>query len=233
LHSYPASNTQYSQKYTKIAGYQSSGNDIANASYGNATVQSCETTCNNNEDCAGFSFINDVCYPKNSGMYPNGEKQVNSQSDLYIRDKIPITTPTGVSSKVNNIDSILYQNYTAGGELENSYGLSNATTSQKTQLSALQDKLNLITSQINGYTDKFSSGTNSFNNQSNKNMEGLGDYLKDFKKTNNTIKNINALTVENILNDSDITVLQKNYEYLFWSILAAGTVLITMNISKN
>lgn len=231
LHSYPASNTQYSQKYTKIAGYQSSGNDIANASYGNATVQSCETTCNNNEDCAGFSFINDVCYPKNSGMYPNGEKQVNSQSDLYIRGKTPITTPTGVSSKVNNIDSILYQNYTDGGELDNSYGLANATTSQKTQLSALQDKLNLLTSQINGYTDKFSSGTNSLNNQSNKNMEGLGEYLKDFKKTNNNIKNINTGTVENILNDSDITVLQKNYEYLFWSILAAGTVLITMNMS--
>ena len=111
--------------------------------------------------------------------------------------------------------------------------MANATTSQKTQLSALQDKLNLLTSQINGYTDKFSSGTNSLNNQSNKNMEGLGEYLKDFKKTNNNIKNINTGTVENILNDSDITVLQKNYEYLFWSILAAGTVLITMNMSKN
>jgi hypothetical protein len=89
----------------------------------------------------------------------------------------------------------------------------------------------MLTSQINGYTNKFSSGTDSLNNQSSKNMEGLGDYLKDYKKTNTTIKNFNT-NIENILNDSDITVLQKNYDYLFWSILAAGTVLITMNITK-
>ena len=62
-------------------------------------------------------------------------------------------------------------------------------------------------------------------------MEGLGDYLKDYKNTNTNIKNFNT-NIENILNDSDITVLQKNYDYLFWSILAAGTVLITMNIAK-
>jgi len=35
-----------------------------------------------------------------------------------------------------------------------------------------------------------------------------------------------------ILNDSDIVVLQKNYSYLFWTILATGTVLVTMNIAK-
>ena len=39
-------------------------------------------------------------------------------------------------------------------------------------------------------------------------------------------------SVDNILNDSDITVLQENYAYLFWSILAVGTVLVTMNVSK-
>jgi hypothetical protein len=89
----------------------------------------------------------------------------------------------------------------------------------------------MLTSQMNGYTNQFSTGTESLNSQSSKNMEGLGDYLKDFKKTNNNIKNFNT-NIENILNDSDITVLQKNYDYLFWSILAAGTVLITMNIAK-
>ena len=36
-----------------------------------------------------------------------------------------------------------------------------------------------------------------------------------------------------MLQDSDIDVLQKNYEYLLWSILAAGSVLVAMNITKN
>ena len=56
---------------------------------------------------------------------------------------------------------------------------------------------------------------------------------KKIQKICNNIKDFNSPNVENILNDSDITVLQKNYNYLFWSILATGTVLVTMNISSN
>jgi hypothetical protein len=63
------------------------------------------------------------------------------------------------------------------------------------------------------------------------NVSGLDEYLTDLKKTNVKIKNFNT-NVDNILNDSDIIILQKNYEYLFWSILAVGTLLISMNVVK-
>ena len=36
-----------------------------------------------------------------------------------------------------------------------------------------------------------------------------------------------------IVRDSDINILKENYNYYFWSILAVGTVLVTMNITKN
>ena len=39
--------------------------------------------------------------------------------------------------------------------------------------------------------------------------------------------------IDNILKDSDIVVLQKNYDYLFWSIIATATVLISINVVKN
>ena len=32
---------------------------------------------------------------------------------------------------------------------------------------------------------------------------------------------------------NNISVLQKNYEYLLWSILTAGAVIVTMNISRS
>jgi hypothetical protein len=232
LHSYPNNNLQYSNIYTTYKGNDSIGNDIYGASYGNATVEQCQTTCNSNPKCAGFAFSNNVCYPKTSSMFPNGNLQNNPNVNLYTRNKAPINPPIGVPGTVVNIDSILYDNYKNGGTLANSYGLANATSVQKEQISQLQSKLNLLTSQINGYTNKFSSGTESLNSQSSKNIKGLGDYLNNFKNTNNNIKNLNSANIENILNDSDITVLQKNYDYLFWSILATGTVLITMNIAK-
>jgi hypothetical protein len=78
-------------------------------------------------------------------------------------------------------------------------------------------------------TGKFDSGTNQAQTQSQMNVEGIQEYLQGLESTNSQINNFNT-NVERILSDSDIVVLQKNYDYLFWSILAAGTVLITMNI---
>ena len=231
LHSYPSGNINFSNTYTSYIGIDSTGNDISGAAYGNATVEKCQTTCNSNPQCAGFAFSNNVCYPKTSSMFPNGAQQVNKNVNLYTRNKAPINPPIGVPGTVVNIDSIIYDNYKNGGDIGKSYGLSNATSTQKQQLEQLQSKLNMLTSQMNGYTNKFTTGTDSLNSQSTKNMEGLGDYLKDFKKTNNNIKSFNT-NEENILNDRDITVLQKNYDYLFWSILAVGSVLVTMNITK-
>ena len=231
-YSYPSNNIGFSNTYTSYTGFDSPGNDISGASYGNATIEQCQSSCNSNPECAGFAFSNNVCYPKTSAMLTNGARQINKNVNLYTRNKSPIKPPIGVPGTVVNIDSILYDNYKDGGNIGSSYGLANATTAQKQQLEQMQSKLNLLTSQINGYTNKFSSGNDSLNSQSSKNLEGLGDYLKDFKKTTDGIKNFDATNIENILKDSDITVLQKNYDYLFWSILAAGTVLVTMNIAK-
>jgi len=232
-HSYPANNIQYSDVYTVYNGIDSGGNDIPGAAYGNTTVEQCQSTCNSNQECAGFTFSNNVCYPKTASMFPNGTMKVNKNVNLYSRNKAPINPPIGVPGTVINIDSIMYDNYKNGDNIGKSYGLANATSTQKQQLEQLHSRLNLLTSQINGYTNKFTSGTDSLNNQSSKNLKGLGDYFKNFKLTNNNIKDFNSPNIENILNDSDITVLQKNYDYLFWTILATGTVLVTMNISSN
>jgi hypothetical protein len=165
-------------------------------------------------------------------MYPNGARELNPDFNLFIRGKKPISPPIGAPSTVNNVDSISYQNYVNGGNIGKKYGLANATSSQKQQLDQLQTRMNLLTSQINQMTGKFDSGTNKAQTQSQTNVEGIQEYLQGLESTNSQINNFNT-NVERILSDSDIVVLQKNYDYLFWSILATGTVLITMNIIKN
>ena len=47
-----------------------------------------------------------------------------------------------------------------------------------------------------------------------------------------TVSNNDISGIQRIVQESDIVVLQKNFEYLFWSILAAGTVIVAMNIAK-
>ena len=92
--------------------------------------------------------------------------------------------------------------------------------------------LNLLASQLSSYTTDFGEGSYQAAAQSQTNVTGIQDYLQGIQTTNKTIKNMNTTNIENILKDSDIVVLQKNYDYLFWSILAVGTVLVAMNVNK-
>jgi hypothetical protein len=55
--------------------------------------------------------------------------------------------------------------------------------------------------------------------------------------TSNNANEANMINVsnniQNMLNDSDIATLQKNYSYILLSILAAASVLVAMNVIKN
>jgi len=233
LHAYPDTNRKYTNSYTIFNGMDSAGNDIANASYSNTTVERCQTTCNAMNDCAGFTFSNNTCYPKNSEMYPNGARKINNESTLYIKNQVPKTMPNGVPSTTNTIDTVAYQKYVNGGGLSNSYGLAaNMSSSQKQKLSELQDKIKLLSSQISNLNGELNSDNYSVTQQTLKNMKGLGTYTEKLVNTKNQISGFNANNMDNIVEDSDITVLQQNYNYLFWSILATGTILVSMNVMK-
>jgi hypothetical protein len=233
LHTYPASNTSYSNTYTQFAG-NASGNDIGGASFSSATVANCQTACNSNAECGGFVFdnVNNICYPKTNQMYPNSSIIVDGVNTTYVREKMPTNPPIGVSNSTNNTDSIYYSNYVNGGPVGNNYGLSKITSTQKQKLDQLQTKMNLLSSQINGFTNKFENGTNAAQDQAKKNVAGIKEYLTGIKNSDRKAINFDT-TYENILVDSDINVLKQNYNYLFWSVLAAGSLIVTMNVVKN
>lgn len=238
LYSYPVNNQSYSTTYSVINGIGATDADIQGATLSNTTVDACKTACNMNSSCAGFNMSQNgtACSLKTKDMYPFGGKSyATSTGDLYVRNRIPSSPPIGVSNTTNTIDSVRYQNYTSGGTIGSKYGMPNLTETQKQQLSQLQTKMDLLTKQINDYTGKFGTGAYNVEKQSSQNYEGIQDYLKNLNGTHTDIENTAKNTSENITNilkESDIVVLQKNYEYLFWSILATGAVLISMTIVK-
>jgi hypothetical protein len=233
LHAYPSSNSKNTNSYTTFTGMDSNGNDIPNASYGKATVQQCQATCNAMNNCSGFAFSNNVCYPKNSGMYPNGSRQLNPQVDLYMRNAVPKNTPIGVQSNTNSINTISYKNFVNGGSFAGAYGLAaNISPTQQKQLEHLEDRIKLLSQQMAKSNDTLNSDNYSVTNQTLKNMQGLGNYVGQMVNTKSQIQQFNKNNMDNIVEDSDITVLQQNYNYLFWSILATGTVLVSMNMLK-
>ena len=239
LYTYPSSNVKYTNDYKKYPGKDSSGYDIPGAAYGGATIDQCKQSCIGTTDCAGFAFdtSNSVCYPKNANMYPKGNIQNLSHIDLYVRGKTMRNPPYGASKNMNNIDSVEYEKYIKGGEFPSSFGLTNISSVQKQQLDQLETKLNLLSNQMVNSTGKFSNGENLVNNRISSNTETIegfqsGDnYLTQLKDIRAEIKNFDIKHMENILDDSNINVLKENYRYMLWSILALGTVMISMNVS--
>ena len=233
LHAYPSDNKQVTNSYTTFINTNSDGNDIPNATSGSSTVEQCQAICSDNPECYGFTFDtrndSNICTLKTSETYPVSEKQLLNGVNLFIKNMQPSIVPIGVSNNTNNTDSITYKNYVNGGEIGNEYGLANITSVEKQQLEQLQIRLNILSNQISRQTNSFKNNDSMINNQGVKNMFGLGTYLNEIDNTNKKIIGFSN-NIENILNDSDIVVLQENYNYLFWSILAAGTVLLSMNI---
>jgi hypothetical protein len=122
-----------------------------------------------------------------------------------------------------------------GGELTNVYGLDSIYgmgNQNKQEMERLEIKLHVLSKQISKLTGQFNEGSDEVRYQSEKNVSEIDEYVKDIQSTNNKIKSVTTRGLQNILEDSDIIVLQKNYEYLFWSILASGVVLLSMNIIK-
>jgi hypothetical protein len=234
LYPYPDSSLGLSNDYSSYTNFSSAGNDISGKSFSNATVDSCKSACNDLKNCYGFDFdkSNNVCYPKDNKMYPKGTKTSNSSVDLYVRKPKITKPPTGVTDKILNIDSLIYENYPKSDkEMESSYGLSNANSVEKQQLDQLKTRLDQISQELADNTGSLNSDEIKVENQSTLQTQSIGNYLKEYKNTNNKIKNY-ASNMNGIVRDSDINVLKENYNYYFWSILAVGTVLVTMNITK-
>ena len=234
LTEYSSDNVKLGNNYTTVKNFDSPGYDIPGSMYGAATVDQCKSTCNGKPDCYGFVFdnTNKVCFPKTSQMYPyGGSFRPLSGVDTYVRGKEPINTPLGISNIIKNIDTVLFRNYIKSNSNEEYHGLSKATELEKQKIAELQVKLDTLSSRISQLSNNFSSYFKSAQTQSKTNTGGLDDYLSDLESTNEQIALENT-SMTRILNDSDIVVLQKNYSYLFWTILATGTVLVTMNIAK-
>lgn len=153
---------------------------------------------------------------------------IDQDSKLHTIEGFDGSTTSDVSG---NIDSNTYDNYDYSEDGDIPDGLANATETQKQQLDQLQSRLKLLASQISGYTGNYTTGLQETQQQLNANTQGIQTYLNEIENINDKIKRYDS-NIDNVLNDSDIVVLQKNYDYLFWTILATGSVLVAMNVMK-
>ena len=242
LYPYPSSNITNSNTYSSIINNTNiDGNDIPDAAVTNVSIDKCIEVCNKYDDCNAFVYDtngpNAVCLPKNvnqTDLYSTSKLKPTNNSYLYIRDKKPRNVPTGVSDKVFNVNSLAYNNYNNTGKIPESGGLANFIGPQKSNISSLQNNINLMSNELGNNVD-------SIQTRVLKPIEGFEgsrlfyDNIRESEQNIRKSKKIEKImpNIDNMLNDSNIVTLQENYSYMLWSILALGTVILAVKLKNN
>lgn len=251
LKRYPDSMVGFTNDYQIYKNTDSVGNDISSIT--TSVENDCQTGCNNNVDCAGYVYdpTTSMCWLKNRNQF---KKQSNNSSILGIRNP-KLKSSNTCSSKIINVDTIQYGNYVKGYEMtkETECNVSLGYQEDQIKLDKLENDLYLLGEDIiskmeNLYNqdkkiyEKMHTNEEEFNKnlekyktinmkikkennlQSNSNVEGMENYTNS--------KNLNMNDLNGMLSDTDLRVLQENYSYILWGILAVGLLTITINTMK-
>jgi len=274
---YPSSLLSKSNQYQLLNDFDSAGNDIQQIET-SSKEQGCIDACNTNGDCSGFVYqpSGNLCYLKNSSMYPAGEKQFYANSGIILGIRKPeiLSSVSGSCSKtIVDVDSIQYDHYSKGDLMTSDTicGASIVLDEDKTHLTDLQNSMLSVGNQIADQTNNLYTKNNDIYNIMSQNSVQFNKNVDQYKQNDNKIKselnlpgkfhtnnsknnknnknntNVNkregmqnrsteyTLTMNDVngmLSDTDIRVLQENYSYIFWSILAVGLLTVTINQIK-
>jgi len=189
-----------------------------------------------------------MCWIKNQNMYPKGNITNYPGLNLGIR-KPSLKNPPTCNNEITDVDTIRYADYIQSDTMTPETQCNASLVSQsdqanfdniKNQLAILgQDIASKMTNlynqdsqiykKLNTNEVQFKKDVEKYNNiniqirqelelQSNNNIEGM----------------LNMNDINGMLSNTDIVVLEENYKYIFWGVLAIGIVTITVNLmNKN
>lgn len=248
LREYPDSMIGFTNDYQIYQNTDSTGNDISTLTVSDEA--GCQKACNNNAECAGYVYqgSSQTCWLKNRGVYPKGEKQYNNAVNLGIRHPA-LKGSTTCSNKINNIDSIQYDNYIKGSPMTSDTQCSTPIVSQEDKLAYdnIQSQLITLGQDIAAKMEDLYNRDKNIYSKLKTNETQFKKDIEQYKLTNLKIKqqfsnlqsnniegmqNLNMNDINGMLSDSDMRVLQENYSYIMWSILAIGIVTVTINTIK-
>jgi hypothetical protein len=219
MHLYDNKDVEFDTTYSRLVGIQ-----IPSITTSKIEAQ-CKSACDNSASCAGYSYGLNKCNIFEDADIQKGNMTSDSNYYTDLKNKKPKTTRTnvGISNKVVGISSNKYTNYVGGTTYsQDKYGWTQPNVSSSgidTEVKNIVDKK----------YDKNSSKVQNRYDANNKYYEGFStkDKIKELEEETKRTDNY-----DKIVNDSDIVVLQRNSSFLLWSILAVGTVVVSMSVVR-
>jgi len=256
-HLYPTDMLGYSNNYTIYPNFDTVGNDIAITNSGEiGGIEQCKVACNSNSECAGFVWSPDdtanPCQLKNSNMFPKSPRVTNNIRSMYVRRPKILDNGMMCNKEIVDIDSLRYARYDQGSAMtENAIWCRDTVISDavKARIKDLESRLVLKGQEIAAkIKELFDRDKTIFDNMDINNdelkkkillykritMDKNNKNLKPMPLNGNNMKegmqNLNMNDVNGMLADTDIIILQENYSYVLWSVLAVGLLTVTINM---
>ena len=107
---------------------------------------------------------------------------------------------------------------------------------QENVLSQLEDRLNLLSQQINTNTSLSNINTQNVNSESSHIDIDIKKYISEYDEIKEKLKEYSKTTnknVSNILKDSDLVVKSQNYTYLLYAILLLGVAIVALKVMNS
>ena len=230
---YPSSMIQYgtSNTYTSLLNVDSPGNDI---SYFNLNKQDCEKKCNENIDCYGYVSRSNQCWLKNKNVfsYMNKDGSITPYNGNELNIKDPqILNNDSCPKNIKKINSLEWDNYNKSKEIMN---MDTTCRLDKINRELIEEKnqkenvLNWITSQLSKGLSSFMTTNKTMTQQMETEHDVMNNNISLYDELNKKyvkMSNVDQTNLNNILANSQITVLQSRYFYVLWVILAIAIII--------
>jgi hypothetical protein len=226
-----------SKKFTVIKNADSPGNDIGSPITG-VSMGDIETFASETNGCVGFVYDknSNIGYLK-SKIAATNSLELSHTRDIYLMIPSIAALPTGVNPNIHEIDSVLYEHYPKGAQMTQDYkpSLIIMNEVQKAQLGQLYDSLNLVANQMKTFTDKLKARGVHVSDQIVQNSSFINTGALELDAVNEKIKQNSTRDLEvynQILNDNQLLAMSQNYNYMIWTIIALGMVIVTVNATR-
>jgi hypothetical protein len=223
LFTYDQKDVEFDSSYTNLTRVKTP----SSATPSNTTGAACKITCDRSASCVGYSYNTSLqtCNILTETDVKSGMMTSDSNYYTMIKKKKPKTTRTnvGISNTVVEVGSKQYTNYLQG------------TTYKPDRVGWEQtdDDSSNINSKAQEIIDKkYDTKSSQLQAQYKKNNADYRNTSRQQGRYDLIQKSINTDNYDKIVNDSDVVALQQNSTYLMWSILAVGTVLVSISVVR-
>lgn len=246
LQNFSADNLTMSNNYLQVPNYNNPGTsyNLSTDTSSYKTAALCQAACSTNSSCYGYSFTPSTasCQLKGSAITGDIGGPAVPGTSLYIRQQMKTNSTSNATP--NQVASTQMQNYNPGQTYQGNdpNNIKSILQDKRNQLSEIQEEINELMQELvqceknsNTYSPAPSSGNQQYkyhNGSLNYIFNEMDRYQNQINTNEQQQNGVNGPSLDNMVSDTNIRVMEESNKYMLWGVVAAASVLLSIGVSK-